>query len=314
MIKWFKKQIGMFILALSKVENNAINNTGNSLDTLDGTHNRFSQGRLSDSLINGEITEEVKELRWRMYKVIKESANLKTDIIDYDKDGMPITKTFKTNKNKLDKVKVDEYDVFKPILVVYNEEITLSSKDVLDMGEFTNIEEKEYKIYDNDIEVLDSNSLGVLSNDQYESSVKTYRPIKVERESVDIFNIEMYSKKLIVRDMEDGNFLLEFYISKYPNFENRKTIFLTNFLKEALLGVKLSFFNLKKVSFLSDKTIGSDDNLYYEYEIINYDKTVSFNGFYVIKFKAKALTNGLDVTNVYINEALDIKYKNKMQK
>ena len=146
MIKWFKQNLAMLMLSLSKVENNAIYNTGNSLGSLDGTHNRLMQGRLSDSLINGEITEEVKELRWRMYKIMKESTNLKTDIVDYDSDGLPITKTFKVNRHKLDKVVVDEYDDFKPILVVNNDEITLSSKDVLDMGEFTNLEEKEYCI------------------------------------------------------------------------------------------------------------------------------------------------------------------------
>jgi hypothetical protein len=314
MIKWFKQNLAMLMLSLSKVENNAIYNTGNSLGSLDGTHNRLMQGRLSDSLINGEITEEVKELRWRMYKIMKESTNLKTDIVDYDSDGLPITKTFKVNRHKLDKVVVDEYDDFKPILVVNNDEITLSSKDVLDMGEFTNLEEKEYKPHDVDMVDNKANTLGVLSNDHYESSVKSYKPIKVIRDTIDVFNIETYTKKMVVRDMLDGNYLLEFYISKYPNYENRKTIFLTNFLKEALLGVKLTFFHIKKVSFLSDKTIGCDDNLYFEYDIIDYDKTVLFNGFYVIKFKAKAITNGLDVTNVYINEALDEKYKNKTEK
>jgi len=312
--KWFKRKLGMIALALNKVQGNAINNTGDSMDSIDASHNRFSQGRLSDSLINGEVTEEVKELRWRMYKVIKKSVNLKTQIIGYDLDGLPITKTTNTNRHKLDKVKVDDFDNHKVILVVNNGEITLSTKETLDFGGFTEIDAKVYKPYDSDTDILNPNNLGVLSNDNYVSNVKTCRPIKIDRDSVDIFNLETYTDKMVVRDMEDGNFLLELYISKYPDYGNRKTVFLIKSLKEALTGIKLSFFFINKISFLSSNTIGSDDNLYYEYEIVEYDKTISYNGFYVVKFKARALINGEDVTNAYLNESLEFKYDNKIIK
>jgi hypothetical protein len=82
--EWIKKKMVMVIFATSSVEKNIMSQDG-GVDV--GSANqvqRHRQGSLADALTRGEITQEVKELRWRMYKVLDESKNFKTTIVGLD--------------------------------------------------------------------------------------------------------------------------------------------------------------------------------------------------------------------------------------
>ena len=89
-----------FSLALSIVENNALGQTADFLSSDVNQVRRNTQGQLADSLVHGEITQEVMELRWRTYKVLLETEGVTAEIVGYDDDGMPITKVRKVDKNK----------------------------------------------------------------------------------------------------------------------------------------------------------------------------------------------------------------------
>lgn len=59
--EWLAKKASSITMALSSVEKNALNQTGEQMSSDIGHAQRHTQGQLADSLINGEITQEVME-------------------------------------------------------------------------------------------------------------------------------------------------------------------------------------------------------------------------------------------------------------
>lgn len=59
--KWVKNQLAAVVMATSNVEKNALGQETVDLGADTGKYQRVNQGTLADSLINGEITEEVKK-------------------------------------------------------------------------------------------------------------------------------------------------------------------------------------------------------------------------------------------------------------
>jgi len=57
--KWLNNQIARIMFSVSNVEKNALGQKGESLETDVNKHQRLTQGQVADSLINGEITQEV---------------------------------------------------------------------------------------------------------------------------------------------------------------------------------------------------------------------------------------------------------------
>ncbi len=56
---WFNRRIAMMSLAMGNVEKNMLGQTGESLSSDVNQVQRHTQGQLADSLVHGEITQEV---------------------------------------------------------------------------------------------------------------------------------------------------------------------------------------------------------------------------------------------------------------
>ena len=59
MINWLKRQVARFMLSTANVEKNAFGQTGETLESDVSKVQRHTQGQLADSLVNGEVTQEV---------------------------------------------------------------------------------------------------------------------------------------------------------------------------------------------------------------------------------------------------------------
>lgn len=301
--KWINRQLGIISLALSNVEKNALSQTSDTLGN-DATHTkRLTFGKVSDALINGEITQEVIDLRWRTYKILKASEGITTEIIGYDKDGLPITKTKKSSKTKtLSKIKLDTFDSYPLEMVIDNHEIAIGTNEVLS-------NEK--------IEIVsgETETHGVISGYNYFASNKSEKPIKILREEAPNFEIETYTTQLKIRKIDEEKRLLEFYVSSYPDEYNRTSrLFLKNISKAIKNPMSNSMLDIKIVEFITYKNLGVNDFLYFNYEINNFDKIIEYNGFFVIKFIATVTINGDDIFEKYKSEGLDKKYENKTKK
>ena len=310
---WFSKQIARIILSVSNVEKNALGQNSEGLETDITKHQRHTQGQLADSLINGEVTQEVLNLKWRTYKILKATEGLKSIITGYDEDGMPIVKTTKKNaKSGLKKINVDKYDDYKLEMVLDNSEIALNTADIMG-NEHLSVLENVSENYDEEGNLI-SVSHATIGSTELTATEKGDRPIIVERKELSNFFIENYTKKLNIRAINKKEKLLEFYVSIYPDEYNKNSkLFLTS-IKKVINGKNETFLNIDAIEFLTYKTVGVEDFLLYRYENLKFDKIVEFNGFYVIKFKGNLIIDGEDILEEHRVDDLDKKYEEKQKK
>lgn len=313
-MNWIKNKIVGLLISVANVEKNSLSQGNNSLSDDITKHSEKETGTLMNSLKNNIITQEVMDLRWRMYKVIQETDSLTTQITGYEADGTPITKTIKKDVKKgLKKIPMDTYDSYPLEFVIPNDEIVTSGNDVMD--------NKHIEIFNKPTINLDEEGLiisathGEINGKEYYITNKTENPIIISSENSRRFFLERFTKKLNVRYISENKKLLEFYVSMYPDTYNRTSrLFISEIKKIINENKKSDIIDIDNVDFITYKAIGVNDFLEYKYEIQSFDKIVEFNGSYVIKFIAKPIISGEDITIKFIQDELENKYKNKVKK
>lgn len=312
--QWIRRRITILSLAMAGVEKGLLGQKGENLSEDINQEQRHTQGTLADSLKQGQITQEVRNLRWRTYKVLKATDNINAEIKGYDDKGQPIYTIRKTDKKKgLNKIKLDVFDKFMLEMVVDNSPIVTSGNDAMDNDNIELL--SEAIINHNDKGEVTSATHGTISGEQYFATNKSEIPIKIVRENTPKFEIETYTKRLNIRTISKTERLLEFYVSIYPDEYNRRSRFFISDLKKAIENPRTSdILDIYGVEFVTYKTLGSDDFLEYQYAIKSFDKIVEFNGYYVIKFIAEVVVNGKDILENHREVELDIKYDNKEKK
>lgn len=310
---WVNKKIGMLSLAMGNVEKNTFSQSGEVLSTDFNQTQRHTQGQLADSLKQGEVTQEVINLRWRTYKILEETEGVTAEIVGYDENNMPIVKTRKRNKKLgLKKVKLDPYDNNKLEMVIDNSEIMIGGNQAMANDNISILDEVEKSQNEyGDLIVTH----GVINSLEYFATNKAERPIIITRTELPNFNIENFTLKLNVRIINETDKLLEFYVSKYPDEYNRTSrLFISEVNKIMRDDIKSSMLNFESVNFITYKTLGADDFLEYEYTDITFDKIVEYNGYYIIKFISKIKIDGNNILEHYRVDELDKKYDKKEKK
>ncbi len=307
-MKWIKSKLMGLAIAISNVEKNIFSQEKKQVGINKIVNNE--KKTLMQSLKDNEITEEVKDLRWRMYKILRHANNSESKVESYI-DGVPVLSIKKyDSKRALSKVMIDSFDNYKLELVIDNTPIVLSGIDVISND---NIVQSDVIInYDEETKET-SATHGEISNKDY-TNIKGESPIIVTRDLIPKFEIENFTKKLNVRAINETEKLLEFYISKYPDNDNRHTSFLISDIKKAIENPRMAaFLEIKTVSFVTYNSVGKEDFYEYEYEVKSLDKIIEYNGFYVIKYKANVIVDGLDILEEYKQAGLEEKY-NKIEK
>jgi len=310
---WFNRKLGMLAFAFGRTEKIIFSQSSNELKDTNKIYQSYYKGMLSDSLLKGEITLPVKELRWRLYKVLSESKNISSHITGYDNDGMPIVRSSFVNNYNLNKVLKDNYDPYEVELVIRNEPLTKSTIETFNSNSFDMPHSKKFNLVGQEM-VDNSKTIGEISFDDMMSIFEDKKTIYIQRNLVPKFELEKYAKKLIVRKIDKTNKLLEFYISTYPDEYDRKSRLLLSEIKKIMNGYTSTITEFNKIGFITDKCIGAKDGLEYEYKIIKFDKVIKFNGYYVLKFLATKTINGDNIFEKYKLDELEKRYENKEPK
>lgn len=313
MKNWLKNKIAAITFAFTNVEKNILNQDGKIADNGTNQERRHLQGTLADSLFHGEITQEVKNLRWRIYKILEASDKTSLEFDHIDENGNIYYRTKKTDdKMALRKTKLDEYDDYKLEMVFFNKEVTLGVMDAIS---------KYINEYETPIDTINENndnvkSHGEISSIEYFATNKTEKPINITREYTPKFFIENFTKKINIRKINNTKKLIEFYINKYPDEYNKNSkLFIKEIEKAIKLGSRnISSLDIKTIEFITNKTLGATDFLHYSYKILNFDKIVEFDGNYVIKYICDTEIDGKNILLQYVETELDEKYKNKEAK
>lgn len=294
MKKWLRNKLISLMLAFHWTEN-SLHAKSDELRMGVGKFQSLKQGTLADALINGEMTQEVMELRWRLYKVIQHADKLTSTITGYDNEGNPIveTKNNTSSKHKLNKYKADgSDDEFKLVMVVPNHIIPVATSDV-----FKNLS-------------TDNN----IKKEDYLGAFKNKKTIFVSRADKPLYDIEEYTDKLLIREMSETRVLLEFYVSKYPN-ENKRSRFMLSEMKNILAGKhRSSVLDIERVFFITNNSLGSVNNLEYDFKVNKFHRIVEYGGHYVVKFVAEKVVYGDNIFEKYRMTDLDEKYEKKLKK
>jgi hypothetical protein len=287
---WVRNKMINIMLALHKTEAN-LKTGDDDIIPNDGKFQSHKQGMLSHSLINGELTQEVMDLRWRTYKVLEHSESLVSTITGYEEDGTPIVSTVRGVGNSLENFKGDTSDGLDVILVMNNK--TLG----------TGVNDANLTSDDN------------VKLDEYLTKTSSKKSIFVNREGLQQFEIEKYTRRLVVKAKEEDKVLLEFYVSKYPDTDDRRSRLFLSELKKVINGKRTSSLtDITDVYFISENTTGTDDNLEFEFKIDHYDSITEYDGHYLVKFVASKVIFGDSIFEKYKMEDLEKRYENKEKK
>jgi hypothetical protein len=327
-MSWIKKQITNIALTMSNIEKNTLGqeNIDGGIET--GKYQRLNQNSLMNALLRGEMNDEVEKLRWRIYKTISSIKNYGSKVIGYADDGHPIIETFYVgDEENLSKIKLDSSDTYPLIMVVdntnissgvgaslnkdieiYKESEETTTKNIIDES-ILNIDDSVNTETNISLNIGDSKTIG----ETKDTTPQLNLPISIIRKHRPKFELENYTKKLHVKKITHKEFLLEFFISKYPEQFDKNHHFFLSDIKKIIDNSRRynSTLDFNTVSFLTNNTVGVPDFLEFEYSIKKFDKIVEFNEFYVVKFISEVTIEARSIIDQFRNAELDEKYNNK---
>lgn len=241
---------------------------------------KINEGRLSDDLLKGQLTEETHKLRWRMYKVMAAS---KGKSISTDEDGNVISRDIDHTK------KLKELDILKPEgdirVCVFNRKQTVSIDDIGELKES-------------------------MTKSELDNKLRTKRRVYVSREFFPKFEIENYADRLVVSESDDNLMHLDFYISKYPDIYDKRTPFLIKEIEKAKVKPRFcDMLDIKTAGFITTDDIGTEDFLEFLFNIKSFVGVLEYKGYFILRFTGEPIINGESVIADYVNDDLEGKYE-----
>lgn len=295
MKKWLirlKYKLILFInnlaVATKNTEMQALTQGG--IESVDGGGIKMGQDvnqgvhELSRALLRGELTEEVKQLRYRNYKVDREAKKYK-----YYAPTLALKRKDRKD-NKF--VSYDKSDGLDVITIQYNYAI---SEDVLD---------------------------GINQIENGGRGKKTAYKFEMKRNFVPRFRMEEFAKKVVVKRHDDSHAILDFYFSKYPErFFNksddksfRSKVFIHEIEHIRDEKIKSDILDIERFRFVTSHAYRQDDLMEFTFRNIRFLEVNEFDGDYILKFMAAIEHDGVDLTASFYNKEMDEKYKNKEKK
>lgn len=239
---------------------------------------------LSRALLRGELTEEVKQLRYRNYKVDREAKKYKYFV--------PTLAIKKKEGKDYKFISYDKSDGLDVITIQYNYPI---SEDVLD---------------------------GINQIDNGGRGGETKYKIEITRGFRPRFRMEEFLRKVVVKRLDEKHAILDFYFSKYPDslfrtsddksFRSKPFIHEIERIKNE--GLKSDITEIEQVRFVTKNAYHVDDLFEYVFDNIFLREVSEFDGDYILRFKAAIVHDGIDLTAAYYNKEMDEKYRNKEKK
>lgn len=240
-----------------------------------------NEQRVSKALLKGEVTQEVKELRYRTYKVDKESKQ-------YEYFSPTLAKKRERDDNKF--IKYDNSENLDIITIQYNEQNVGTVEESLENA----VLEKEKLIY---------------------TEPKKKYNIIIERNCVARYRIEEFLIKLAAKRINDKNALLDFYVSMYVDDKNKLSKGFISEIGKIIKGNKNNdILDIDSVRFITNHAYKKDDMLEYEFNNLIFKKIIEYDGNYIIKFTANIIKDGYDTSRQYFCAEMAKKYKNKEKK
>jgi hypothetical protein len=284
-MKKIKSLITAFFMGIKKIEDKITSN--NDSDVL--YREDINANRLSDALLRGELTEEVKKLRWRIYKILSYYDEKDFVIKGYDENDIPIIEAKKKTVN------IKKLNIYKD-----DNDIEMIIKNV--------------NYYSGVSDASGNEKLDLIG---MENETKSNTKIEIEYNSLPKFNLEEYIEKMVVKKKGES-YINELYVNKYEKCEYRRRdkLFLSEIKKIKDNNFKSSITDIKKIKFISDFSDLKVKLLHeFEFDIIKLIDVIEYDYWYIIRLESKEgeIFNRA-IYEDYINKELEEKYKLKARK
>ena len=230
--------------------------------------------RVSKALLNGEITQEVEELRYRTYKVDKE-----TKTFEY----FAPTLALKRDKQDTKFLKYDDSDGLELITVQPNDFLVETVSETLEQVG------------------------GRGKRTQYRIKIKrNFIPRYKIEEYITRLDVKKLDDKHVILDMyvskypNDKDFKSKGFVREVEKIRDEK--------------IKSDILDYEEISFLTNHAYKMDDMVKFVFKNIFFREVVEFDGHYILRFKASIQQDTIDLTKIFYSKTMDEKYKNKVKK
>lgn len=271
-------------------EDQVLKQSNESITAATEISQEVTSNRVSGALLRGELTEEVKELRYRNYKVDREAKKY-----EYFSPTLSIHKD-RLNKQDNKFIAFENEDNLEVVTVQENKEV------VQNINDFNMSAEKNADVEGN-----------------FKTSEKVEHTIKATRDFIPRYRIEDFASKLVVRKYSKTLDLLDLYITKYA----LKSVNVNMIMRNGLIheiekirdnGVKSDILDIKTIGFVTSNAYKKVDLLEYQFDRIKFVGVYEYDGSYILRFKGRVVKDGVDLTDKYYNKTMDEKYQKKAKK
>lgn len=256
---------------------------GKTEESKDGVNAEQQQetNNVYQNLLKGELTQEVKELRYEMYQAERKSYEYR-----YNGGG-----TCEKKENVAQPKNIDINDSETLYLIQSNEEdsSTLNDYDIIWDGGIS-VQKDEKKNYGDRL-------------------IHDYR-FNIERDFLPRYRIEEFTDKLVVKKIKD-KFILDFYSSLYKDIYNKRQSMFIKEIEKIKNGDKRNdIIDFKSLSFATDNAYGFENLKEFSFGNLIFKEIAEYDGFYIIRFVGDVIKDGIDLTDEFYNEIADRKNRN----
>ena len=263
--------------ALKKTEEQSLKQSGESSDIGFGAEQQVSENRVSKALLKGEVTQQVKELRYRTYKVDEEAK---------EHEYYSPLKSIKRDKQDNRHIKYKKPEGCTLVLIQPNKQDCESVYDSIKEFEAKERETKKFTI-------------------------------RIKRNFVPRFRLEEYTRRLALFTRDDGCSVADFYISKYPDPSDFKAKAFIREVNEVMVGKRKSdITDFGTFSFETFKCYNSEDYQEYTLKKCTLEGFDEYDGNYIFRYVTKTPVEVKNnrLSDTYYDETMARKYEDKEEK
>lgn len=259
------------ILGMKKAEDETLHQSG--IQTGDGSSidQQVADHSVAKALLRGEVTQEVKELRYRTYLIDREAKH---------------------------------FNYFSPLLAKKKgvNDFKFVSYEDSDRREVVTIQNNRFRI-ENVLEGLSSVSDGVYTDPERATE------ISVAYDFCPTFQLGNYVTKVVVKKGDsDYDAVLDLYVSEYDCKSADRRPFV-NAVKSCIsTGVPRPFLEIASVEFTTKNAYRVDDMLHFKFGEPRLERIMEYDGSFVLRYFCNVIDGGTDLTAEFYDEKMAEKY------
>ena len=277
-INKIKRNIQIFFYSwfygMKSTEDKMFHQTGLTNSTGSSIIKEVDNQRVSKALLKGEVTQQVEELRYRTYKVDKESKGF---------EYYAPTLALKKDKQDTKFMKYDNSDGL--------ELITIQPNDILVETVGETLEQVG----------------GRGKRTQYRIKIKrNFVPRYKIEEYITRLDVKKLDESHVILDIyvskypNDKDFKSKGFVREIEKIRDEK--------------IKSDILDYEEISFITHHAYKLNDMIKFVFKNIWFREVIEFDGHYILKFKASLKQDTLDLTKKYFSKTMEEKYKNKEKK